>query len=234
MKTITQYILPTLLISFFISCRKDNIVSSDELTFDVHVQHHLTKKPLANLGMALSEVTWASNGRWFTDTTLMFSKTNLNGDVTFKVKSNVVSNKRNIYYYVGVIRPTTPLDSMLNEFKYFGSVKVYNEVKNTNHKTIEVYPSCQLKIQSFGKDWTQFGIDSLFVFSKLEEYPTILKYEINMNLYYFQINSECSETNTIRYYYYSKGIKSKEYYKDIYVPFSSQNSDLLTCTLDFK
>ena len=49
-----------------------------------------------------------------------------------------------------------------------------------------------------------------------------------------EFEADCSETNTIKYYYYSKGVKSKEYSKDVYVPYSSQGLDIVTCTLDFK
>lgn len=72
-------------------------------------------------------------------------------------------------------------------------------------------------------------MDSIIISNK-NYYPLTL-YEKDQQFY---IRADCKETNTIKYYYYSNGVKSKEYNKDIYVPYSSRGLDIVICKLDFK
>lgn len=230
MKKITQYTLPIILILFFISCRKDNNISNDYKTFDVHVQYFSTKGVVPNYNMYLDKVTWASNGRSNTDTILMFSKTDLNGNVTFKIPTQLIKDSARLFYNIGGYRDylNTAPDSTSIQWKYFGSVEVYH-LGNSNNKLIEVYPSCEIKATVSESDWNLLQIDSAF-FQNKPFYESLIRSYFDKTY----VRVECSSNNRIYYYYYSKGIKSKEYYKDIYVPFSSQDMDIKIIPFDFK
>ncbi len=130
---------------------------------------------------------------------------------------------RHIFYYIG----STLYDSSYNG-RYSGGILVYNAGK-TNNKLIEVVPFCRVNINSENSVWENLKMDSIVILNK--NYYSRNFYNQWQKI---ELEADCSENNTINYYYYSNGVKSKEYTKDIYVPFNSQGLDIVICTLDFK
>lgn len=248
MKAINKIILPIFLIIIIVSCEKDKpntVITEDPneyKVFEVHVQKLSDKSPMRNCDLCFFKRTWSQSGRSYKDSIMYYYKTNSNGDVEFKVKSTVFQNLSNIFYAIamgGNQDSSTIIDSLRNDELYSGGEYIYhNDSTKTNFKlTIEMQPTCEVKYQIFKNTSLDRNIDSLFVSN-----ITVSKFEHNTpqyilvseDTYYSSFAAECSKVNTIRYYYYSNGVKSKEYTKDIYVPFSSKDLNLVTCTLDFK
>ena len=211
------------------SCEKDNKtpVTTEDLSqyeiFDIHVQKFSDKSSMKNHDLCFFKTTWHPSGRSYKDTFFDTLKTNLNGDVQFKISKKIIFDSSHVFYYIG----STLGDTSYNG-RYGGGILVYNNGR-TNAKIIEVKPYCSVYINSLNTAWDNLKIDSIIIANK--NY-----YARNLNNQWQQVEFEadCSETNTIKYFYYSNGVKSKEYSKDVYVPYSSQGIDIVTCTLDFK
>lgn len=213
-----------------VSCEKEKTivtVTKEDLSqyevFDVHVQKFSDKSPMKNHDLCFFKTTWHQSGRSYKDTFFDTLKTNLNGDVQFKISKKIIFDSSHIFYYIG----STLGDTSYNG-RYGGGVLVYNNGR-TNAKIIEVTPYCRVNINSENSAWESLKIDSIIIANK--NY-----YARNLYNKWQQVEFEadCSEINTIKYYYYSNGVKSKDYNKDVFVPYSSQGLDIVTCTLDFK
>jgi hypothetical protein len=228
MKTLKFLLFLTFLIVIN-SCEKDNKTptETEDLTqyeiFDVHVQKYSDKSPMVNHDLCFFKTTWHQNGRSYKDSFFNTLKTNLNGDVQFKILKKLIFDSSQIFYYIG----STLYDTSYNG-RYSGGILVYHG-ERTNNKIIEVTPNCRLYINSDNPVWQNLKIDSIIIFNK-NYYSRNLYNEWQK----VEFEADCSEVNSIKYYYYSNGVKSKEFTKDIYVPFSSQDLDIVTCTLDFK
>jgi hypothetical protein len=211
------------------SCEKDSKTptETEDLTqyeiFDVHVQKFSDKTPMANCNLSFFKTTWEKGGRNYKDSFIYSGKTNLQGNGSFKVPKVLIKDSMNIFYYLSSYQINS-----LNEIPYSGGILVYHG-ERTNNKIIEVTPNCRLYINSDNPVWQNLKIDSIIIFNK-NYYSRNLYNEWQK----VEFEADCSEVNSIKYYYYSNGVKSKEFTKDIFVPFSSQGIDIVTCTLDFK
>ena len=230
-----------------VGCEKDkpnSVIIEDPneyKIFEVHVQKLSDKSPMRNCNLCFFKRTWHQSGRSYKDSIMYYYKTNLSGDVEFKIKSIVFQNFNNIFYALAIAdnQDSLIIDSLKNEELYSGGEYVYhNDSTIAKFKfTIEMQPTCELKYQILKNTTIEKNIDSLFVSNiSVNNYEhNIQKYSLIMeDIYYSSFAAECSSFNTIKYYYYSNGLKSKQYTKDVYVPFSSQDLDIVTCTLDFK
>jgi hypothetical protein len=178
---------------------------------------------MVNHDLCFFKTTRHQNGRSYKDSFFNTLKTNLNGDVQFKILKKLIFDSSQIFYYIG----STLYDTSYNR-RYSGGILVYHG-ERTNNKIIEVTPNCSVYINSDNPVWQNLKIDSIIIFNK-NYYSRNLYNEWQK----VEFEADCSETNNIIYYYYSNGVKSKEYTKEIYVPFSRQNGEIVTCTLDFK
>lgn len=214
-----------------VGCEKDkpNIVNTEDNNqyriFDVHVQKKHDKSSMINYNLVFRQIAWNSNGRSYIDSSMFFQQTNSEGNSTFKIPVQLIKDSARFFYYIG----SYIFDSTENG-KYAGGIEAYH-MKQNNNTLIEVTPICHIYVNTKAIDWEINKMDSIAVFNTKNYYTESLYNQWQkIELYYM----DCSETNTIKYYYYSNGVKSKEYKKDIYVPFSSQDLDIVTCTLDFK
>ncbi len=248
MKAINKIILPIFLIIIIVSCEKDKpntVITEDPneyKVFEVHVQKLSDKSPMKNCNLCFFKRTWSQSGMSYKDSIIQYFQTNTNGDVKFEIKSLLFQNLNNIFYAIAMGSSqdsSAIIDSLRNDELYSGGEYIYhNDSTKTNFKfTIEMQPTCEVKYQIYKSTALDKNIDSLFVSNN-----TVSVYEHNIpkyiltseDTYYSSFSAECSKINTLKYYYYSNGVKSKEYTKDIYVPFSSQGLNLAICTLDFK
>ena len=185
---------------------------------------------MINFNCGIGQRTWDSDGRGYNDTLLLTSKTNINGDATFKMKSSLILNEANVFYYIGTYigEGITP-DSNSNDWKYFGDdcELFHNGNLNTN-PVIEVYPACEIIASIKENVWKDLAIDSVFFQNKPYYEKLIRNYYDQSHIYV-----ECSSTNKITYYYYSNGTRSKDFIKELYVPFSSQNGKILNIDFSF-
>jgi hypothetical protein len=223
--------LTLILIAFavILGCEKDNKTptETEDLShyevFDVHVQKFSDKTPMSNYNLSFSKTTWHQSGRSYKDSNMYFTKTNSEGNASFKIPKLLIVDSNHIFYYVG----SYFFDTTYNG-RYSGGIEVYHTGR-TNNKLIEVTPYCRVNINSENAAWDSLKIDSIIIANK--NYYARNLYNQWQKV---EFEADCSETNTIKYYYYSNGVKSKEYSKDVYVPYSSQGLDIVTCTLDFK
>ncbi len=245
MKALNKILLPTLLIIVMVSCEKDKpntVITEDPneyKVFFVHAQKTTNKETLRTYNLCFIQTTWNLDGRSYKDSVMFYDITNINGDATFKIKSIQIQKKGNIFYYIGtsINNSISIPDSLKNELKYANGVEVYHNGNANYYSVLNASPTCELKYEITKNISIEKNIDSLFVsnisFSAYED-NTPKYILIGEETYYSFIKADCSTTNTIKYYYYSNGVKSKEYTKTIYVPFSSQGLDIVICTLDFK
>jgi hypothetical protein len=220
---------------FFIinSCEKNaKQVDTDNIelkTFQVKVQKFSNNENLFNFGLCFLQTTWIT-GKTYKDSVMFSTKTDTEGKASFKIKYDLIKNKDNVFYYIVSYRDLTDTipDSSSNNWKYSGEIEVYNNGDRPN-SLIQVEPRCKVNINSDGESWGIYKIDSIIIFNK--------NY-FSRNLYNqwqtVELLADCSESNTIKYYYYSNAMKSKDYYKEIYIPFNSRGLNISTCTLDFK
>ncbi|MFA9212799.1 MAG: hypothetical protein ACEQSR_03020 [Candidatus Methylacidiphilales bacterium] len=229
MKAINKKILPIFFIIFMVGCEKDKpntVITEDPnkyKVFDVHVQKLSDKSPMQDYNLSFSKTTWNQSGRSYKDSNMYFTKTNSEGNASFKILKQLIIDSSHIFYYIG----SYIFDSTYNG-RYNGGIEVYHTKKNSNN-LIEVEPACFITISTKPDDWTTYDIDSIKITNK-NYYPLDL-YNKDQSFY---IRADCMETNTIKYFYYSNGVRSKEYTKDIYIPYSSRGLDIVICTLDFK
>ncbi len=224
----------TLIAIVFTSCEKDNKETQappqeDSIQFkifNVHVQKLSDKSPMQNFRLYLAQTAWSKSGQSYKISYLSTNKTNDNGDAIFKVENGKIYDSVNYFYD---ITSYYHVDSTENS-DYYGGIEVYH-TKKTDNKLIEVQPICRVNLQCDLVNWNSLNIDSILVLNKCCLSKVMYSEEKE---YYTEMGADCSKTNTIRYYYYSNGIKSKEYTKDIYIPYSSRGLDIVTCTLDFK
>jgi hypothetical protein len=234
------------IIIFFIiySCEKDgkknitNDQAEDYKIFNLHVQKSTNNEKLTFYSLHFIQTTWVT-GSNYKDSIMYYNKTDLNGDVTFKIKSNEIQNKGNIFYTIGTSanNSITITDSLKNELLYSGSVQVYHDGDASYNSIMRVSPSCEVKFEILKTLSVEKGIDTLYVSN-----ITVGSYEYKIpaytltgeDIYYAFIKADCSNSNTIKYYYYSNGLKSKDYFKEIYIPFNSRGLSISICTLDFK
>lgn len=219
---------------FICSCQKDEKIINEYTTYSVHVQRFSDKKPLKDCNLSLVEETWERDGRHYRDTMLMTSKTNQSGDASFKIKTTLIKNEPNVFYYVGIHKLSTDTlpDSTTNEWTVHGSCKLYHYGQTNPNPIVEASPLCSITIISDVNDWKKWGMDSLVIWNKPFS-NFVMHYDNGNGGYDVQFIAECSAINTITYYYYSNGIKSKEYSKQIYVPFGSRDGDIIKLNLTF-
>ena len=228
-----------------VGCEKDkpnSVITEDTnkyKVFNIHVQKSTNKEALRNYNLCFIQTTWNLDGRSYKDSEMLNNITNSNGDAIFKIKSCKIQNKGNIFYYIGtgINNSISIPDSLKNELGYTNGIEVYHNGDAKYYSVLNASPTCELKYEIAKNIIIVKNIDSLFVSNisvSAYEHNTPKYILIGEDIYYSYISADCSETNTIKYYYYSNGVKSKEYSKDIYVPYSSRGLDIVTCTLDFK
>jgi hypothetical protein len=216
------------------SCRKDEKIINEFNTYTAHVQKFSDKSPLINCTIAIGQRTWLTGGRNYEDTIIAFEKTDNIGNVKFRVKSNLILTNANVFYAIGVAIPPNHMtpDSTFDEWKYSGNCNLYHNGNSNTNPLIEVFPDCSITILSDVNDWKKLGMDSLIILN----YPYenfVMHYDNGNGGYDVQFKAECSAINTITYYYYSNGIKSKEFTKQVYVPFGSRDGDIIKLNLTF-
>lgn len=231
---ISSFVIFFLIGLLFTSCQKDEKIINKFNTYTAHVQKFSDKSPLINCTIAIGQRTWSSGGRNYEDTIIAYEKTDDNGNVNFKVKSDLILTDAYVFYALGVAIPPNHMiaDSTFDEWKYSGNCNLFHNGNLNTNPLIEVFPDCSITIISDVNDWKKWGMDSLVIWNK--PYSNfVMRYDNGNGGYDVQFIAECSAINTITYYYYSNGIKSKEYTKQLYVPFGSRDGQIVKLNLTF-
>lgn len=206
-------------LTFLFACEKEKTPTSEYITYEFKIVSAKNHSPLVNYNLEFNQEKWTTYpgviGKKYSLSTLGFTSTDEEGNASFTIESSVINKPDVEHYFRHHYVESLPFDSTNANFIYSASKIVYN-----NNKIICVAsPNCYLSIKYPIDKAQELNIDSLFL-----EIPNkkIIKVDIGLN---FNVaNLECSESVKIKYYYYIKGIKSKEYVKDIFISASNQFS----------
>lgn len=114
------------------------------------------------------------------------SKTNLEGNGSFKIPKELIYDSSHIFYYV-----SSYLDDSLNNGGYSGGILVYNAGR-TNNNLIEVNTLCGINFNSISSIWDYIKIDYIAIHHK-NYYP--------QNLYNqwqtVELEADCANSNTL-------------------------------------
>lgn len=224
MKKLYQYTLPIILALFFTGCTKDDMINSPYKIFDVHVQKLSNEEAINNYELCFRKIKFykqngSTQGVILQDTILLTTKTNPNGDASFKVPADLLKNDSNLFYVIGGVENLNDsLPGGKNDnwgFKVPSNQTVYykGEQKISN-LTLNLISNlnCPASIIINKDDWSVNEMDSLIISSKIVNH-----YNFNNptphtdSQYLIEWVRDCSKSNTITYYYYSMGKKSKEF-----------------------
>ncbi len=190
------------------SCEKENAPTSEYVTYDFKIVSPKKQVPLANYYLFLHQTTWVDY-RTFTDTIIGYYKTNELGELKFTFKASDILKKINIEYIIENYYPDSlAFDSTNDNFKY----DLFLELEENDKKVIEAYNGCSLRVTLAQEKYMAMGIDSLYLETPNERFKNI-----NNSVYHTVGNLECSESVPLKYYYFVKGVKSKEYTKDVFI-----------------
>ncbi len=210
---------------FLFACEKENAPTSEYITYEFKIVTPKNLSPLANFYLFFKQRTWIDY-RTFTDSILEFNKTDNEGNVSFTFKASAIINKPNVHYGIqSYIPDTLVFDSTNNNFKYYFGYQIYNNEKIN----IKTRCSCSLRVTLAQDKYLAMGIDSLCLETPIEKYMN----KDYTELYYIFGNLECSESVPLKYYYYTNGIKSKEYTKNIFISRSNEFTSRTNYELEF-
>jgi len=237
-----KIIIFSMTFNIMVACDREKIVNNidndEHFIFSVFVQKSTDNSILKNYNLCFIQTTWTNNTT-FKDSIMFTTITDENGTAKFKINSKVIKNKANVFYYIAQYHQyeSNLPDSCKNELKYSNDAEVYHDGIANYYSIINASPNCELKYEILKTVSIEKNIDTLFVsnISVSSSEHKIPKYIlISEDVYYTYFKADCSNTNTLKYYYYSNGIRSIDYFKEVFVPFSSKGLTQKTCSLDFK
>ena len=211
----------------FMACQKDHkIEEKKDVIYKLKVLSKTKLKPLVNFDLTLTKETWLDY-RTLIRTVLDHTKTDNNGRASFVIKADSFEETITSKYSINhSIDNNMVFDSTTDNWRYAG----WNGIEHRNGEEIISYipPVCHLKVLLSREKNEALNIDSIFLFTP---YSSFMNTE--PQLYYNFLELECSESVKLTYYFYIKGVKSKEYTKDIFISRSNDSKFETIYELEF-
>lgn len=231
MKNLYQHILAIILVMLFLGCTKDEKINFIHKIFDVHVQKLTNEEAISNYELCFRKIKFykengSTKGLILQDTILLTTKTNINGDARFGVPINLLQDDTNVFYIIGGLKnlnDTLPNGKNSNwEFQDTDDEQVYYKGKQTksnlNFNLLSKW-SCPASIIINKSDWFIYAMDSLIISSNIISHRNCSNPDSETgSQYYIKWVTDCSKSNTITYYYYTRGKKSKDFSMRIEYP----------------
>jgi hypothetical protein len=209
------------------ACQKDHkIEEKKDVIYKLKVLSKTKLKPLVNFDLTLTKETWLDY-RTLIRTVLDHTKTDNNGRASFVIKADSFEETITSKYSINhSIDNNMVFDSTTDNWRYAG----WNGIEHRNGEEIISYipPVCHLKVLLSREKNEALNIDSIFLFTP---YSSFMNTE--PQLYYNFLELECSESVKLTYYFYIKGVKSKEYTKDIFISRSNDSKFETIYELEF-
>jgi hypothetical protein len=207
-----NYIVLYSLILLF-ACQKENKPSKEYNTYSVKIISKNTKNPLVNYDLIFSQQTWIDY-RTIVDSIMGYATTDNQGNASFTYETKSIINKPSVFYTIRhYFNDTLPFDSVADNYRYNG----HWEFQNDDKKILEAYSMCHVRLIIEQIKYIEMNIDSIYLETPFDNYMNV-----NIGLDYHFSNLECSENVKLKYYYFIKGVKSKEYTKNIFIKRSSK------------
>jgi hypothetical protein len=211
-------------IIFLFACQKENTPPREYITYSFKIVSPKNQTPLTNYNLLFFKSTWIDY-RTMIDTLMGYAATDNQGNVSFTFKASTIINKPNVKYRIQNYYPDSlPFDSTNNNFRY----DIFEEIEENDKKRIEAYCRCSLNVTLEHEKYMAMGIDSLYLETPAEKFKNI-----NNSVDHTVGSLECSENVLLKYYYYVKGVKSKEYTKNIFIGRSNLYKSETVCELEF-
>jgi hypothetical protein len=209
------------------ACQKDHkIEEKKDVCYKLLLLSKTKQKPLVNFDLVLSKETWLDS-RTLIKTYVAQTKTDNNGRASFVIKADSFEETITSKYSINhSIDNNMVFDSTTDNWRYAG----WNGIEHRNGEEIISYipPVCHLKVLLSREKNEALNIDSIFLFTP---YSSFMNTE--PQLYYNFLELECSESVKLTYYFYIKGVKSKEYTKDIFISRSNDSKFETVYELEF-
>ena len=209
------------------ACQKDHkIEEKKDVCYKLKILSKTKLKPLVNFDLTLTKETWLDY-RTLIRTVLDHTKTDNNGRASFVIKADSFEETITSKYSINhSIDNNMVFDSTTDNWRYAG----WNGIEHRNGEEIISYipPVCHLKVLLSREKNEALNIDSIFLFTP---YSSFMNTE--PQLYYNFLELECSESVKLTYYFYIKGVKSKEYTKDIFISRSNDSKFETIYELEF-
>ena len=193
------------------ACQKDHkIEEKKDVCYKLKILSKTKLKPLVNFDLTLTKDTWLDY-RTLIRTVLDRTKTDSNGRASFVIKADSFRESITSQYSINhSFNNDIEFDSTADTWKYSdgGGFNFKNGVEIINY----VPPVCYLKVLLSREKYETLKIDSIFLFTPFSSFMNT-----DPQLYYNFSELECSESVKLTYYFYIKGVKSKEYTKDIFI-----------------
>ncbi len=208
MKTLIALLFFTFALAFT-SCGKEKTSPSEYITYKVQIVSPRKQIPLANYNLLFFQRKWIDY-RTIEDTIMGYATTDKQGNASFTFKTSAIIDKPIFKYRIeNHYIDSISFDSTNVNFRYI----IFLKLEENNNKIIEAYNICSLRVTLAQEKYMAMGIDSLYLETPFEKYVN----KDYTELYYIFGNLECSENVPLKYYYYVKGVKSKEYTKNIFI-----------------
>jgi hypothetical protein len=211
----------------FMACQKDHkIEEKKDVCYKLLLLSKTKQKPLVNFDLMLTKNTWLDY-RTLIKTFVAQTKTDSNGRASFTIKADSFQESITTSYDIQhAFSDTLQFDSTSDTWKFAGYdgllFKDGEEIVNF------ISPVCYLKVILNQERYSELKIDSIYLFTPFSSY---MNKDIQLNYDFPRL--ECSENMKLTYYYYNKGIKSKEYVKDIFISKSSKYKNETIYELEF-
>ena len=194
-----------------IACQKEEKkAQKKDVCYKLLLLSKTKQKPLVNFDLVLTKDTWLDY-RTLIQTVLDRTKTDSNGKASFVIKADsfneTITSSYGIYHS---FIDTLAFDSTADTWKYAG----WNGFPVIDGKEILSYvpPVCHLRVLLSREKYEALNIDSIYLFTPFSSYMNTYP-QLDNNF----LELECSESVKLTYYFYIKGVKSKEYTKDIFI-----------------
>lgn len=219
MKIFRLYLQIFVLLSFlFIGCKKDEKILGCK-KYVIHLQKISNGEPISNYELSFRRkkifISYSpSHSYVIQDTTLLSQKSDAKGNICFLVPTNLLQNERDIFYVIGGAEGPSNTKNINNNFILPGDRVVYsNNDQSDLNFTLNLISStkCKASVIISTEDCAVHNIDSVIIYSSIVNHYNFIPIFNWGSSYNIDWPTNCYDSNKIYYYYYSQGIKSKEY-----------------------
>ena len=202
----------------FFGCKKDEKILGYK-KYTIHIQKISNGEPISNYELSFRRkkifISYSpSHSYVIQDTTLLIQKSDTKGNICFLVPTNLLQNERDIFYVIGGAEGADNTKNTNDNFIIPDDRVVYsNNDQNDLNFTLNLISStkCKGSVMIKEEDCIFYNIDSVIIYSSIvNHYNFIPSYNLESS-YDIDWPTNCYNSNKIYYYYYSQGIKSKDY-----------------------